>query len=69
MIAEVVRFQDDTVLVVDENCHRMSEFEGRYQDVRVKILARAPKGAKFFHGLLVPFQGRYHDFPCARKDW
>ena len=69
MISEVIRFQDDMVMVLDENCHRMPEFEGRYQDVRVKILAQAPKGTKFFHGLIVPAQGRYHDFPCARKEW
>ncbi len=50
MINEVIRFQDDTVRVFDEKREQMPEFQGRYEQVRVKILARAPKSAKFFYG-------------------
>ena len=50
MINEVIRFQNDMVLVFDEKKEQMPEVQGRYEQVRVKILARAPKSAKFFHG-------------------
>jgi hypothetical protein len=69
MISEVIRFQDDTVMVLDEDRKQMSEFQGKYEDVRVKILAQAPRGAKFFHGWIMPTQGRYREFPFARKEW
>jgi hypothetical protein len=63
MINQVIRFQNDMVLVFDENGEQIPEFQGRYQDVRVKILARAPKEAKFYLGTwpqgrsLVPRKG------------
>jgi hypothetical protein len=51
MISEVIKFQDNgMVLVFDEKGEQIVEFQGKYQDVRVKILARAPKKAKFYHG-------------------
>lgn len=65
MISEVIRFQDnDMVLVFDENGEQMPEYQGRYQEVRVKILARAPKEAKFCHGTWP--QGRSL---VPRKEW
>jgi len=50
MINEVIRLDNGMVLVFDENGEQMPEFQRKYQDVRVKILARAPKGAKFYLG-------------------
>ena len=65
MISEVIRFQgNDMVLVFDEKGEQMVEYQGRYQDARVKILARAPKKAKFYHGTWP--QGRSL---VPRKEW
>ena len=67
MINEVIRFgasDNDMVLVFDEKGEQMPRFQGRYEDVRVKILARAPKGAKFYHGIWP--QGRRL---VPRKEW
>lgn len=50
MINEVIKFGNDMVMVFDENGEQMPEYQGRYDEVRAKILARAPKEAKFFHG-------------------
>ena len=60
MIDTVIRSPKGMVLVLDEQGERMPEFQGKYEQVRVKILARAPKSARFFHGPLSP---------VLRKDW
>jgi hypothetical protein len=65
MINQVIRFQNDMVLVFDENGEQIPEFQGRYQDVRVKILARAPRSTKFFHGHWSPETWA----PVPRKEW
>ena len=62
MINQVIRFQNDMVLVFDENGEQMPEFQGRYQDVRVKILARAPRSTKFYH--VTTIRGE-----ALRKEW
>lgn len=62
MINEVIRFQNDNVLVFDERGEQIPEFQGKYEDVRVKILARAPRSAEFFHG-------DWPVNPVPRKDW
>ena len=64
MINEVIRSQNGMVLVFDEKGEQMVEYQGRYQDARVKILARAPKKAKFYHGTWP--QGRSL---VPRKEW
>jgi len=71
MINEVIRFQNDRVLVFDENGEQMPDLQGRYQDVRVKILARAPKEAKFYHGVWRPLLGRHQGLKqeVSRKEW
>jgi len=51
MISEVIKFQNGMVMVFDEKGKQMPDFQGRYEGVRVKILAHAPRGAKFFHGV------------------
>ena len=62
MISKVIRFQDDTVRVFDEKEKHIPEFEGKYQDVRVKILARAPRSTKFYHVSTIRAE-------VLRKDW
>ena len=72
MISEVIKFSDDMVLVFDEKGEQMPRFQGRYEAVRVKILARAPKEAKFFHGLWNPLGGQHVHFvkgEVPRKEW
>ena len=72
MINEVIRSQNDMVLVFDEKGEQMVEYQGRYQDARVKILARAPKKAKFYHGILNPLGGQNVHFikgEVSRKEW
>ena len=64
MIDEVIKLPNGLVVVFDEEGEQMPEFQGRYQDVRAKILAQAPEGANFFHGGY-PLEKN----PIARKDW
>jgi hypothetical protein len=65
MISEVIRFQgNDIVLVFDEEGEQIPEFQGRYAEVRAKILAHAPKSARFFHGLW-----NVSGNAVPRKDW
>lgn len=76
MINEVIRFQNGMVLVFDEKEEQMPEFQGRYEQVRVKILARAPKSAKFFHGTWAKstpedWRAKFVETlsPVLRKEW
>ena len=70
MISVVIKFENGMVLVFDENGKQMPEFEGKYQDVRVKILARAPKGAKFYHGTWNLLGGQnFIKGEVSRKEW
>jgi len=47
------------VMVFDEKGEQMPAYQGRYEEVRAKILAHAPKSAKFFH----------ERDTVARKEW
>ena len=50
MIKEVLTYPGvGEVVAFDKNGDEIPEFTGKYWDVQVKILARAPKDAKFFH--------------------
>ncbi len=64
MISEVIKFESGMVLVFDEKGEQMPRFQGRYEAVRAKILARAPKGTNFYHGTWP--QGRKL---VPRKEW
>ena len=64
MIKEVIKFQNGMVMVFDEKGEQIPAYQGRYQEVRAKILARAPGGAKFFHGIW----GK-SVIVVSRKDW
>lgn len=50
MINEVIKFPNNVVIVFDEKGEQLPMYQGIYAEVKVKILARAPQQAKFFHG-------------------
>ena len=64
MINDVIKFQNGMVMVFDEKGEQMAEFQGRYEEVRAKILAHAPKNAKFFYGAW-----NVSGNAVPRKDW
>lgn len=64
MIQTVVKFDNGMVVVFDEGGEQMPAFQGRYEEVRVRILAHAPASAKFFHSDWPVFRN-----PLPRKDW
>lgn len=64
MISEAIRFQNGIVMVFDEKGEQMPEFQGRYEEVRAKILARAPKSTRFFHGVW-----NVCEHAVQRKEW
>lgn len=43
---------------------QLPEFQGRYDEVRAKILAHAPKSAQFFHGMW-----NVSGNAVTRRDW
>jgi hypothetical protein len=49
MIKSVVRCVGDMVLVFDENDEQVPEYQGRYQQVKKRILKEAPPGTLFGH--------------------
>ena len=70
MINEVIRSQNGMVMVFDKKGEQMPEYQGKYDEVRVKILARAPKEAKFYHGTWNPLGGQnFIKGEVSRKEW
>jgi len=64
------------VMVFDENGEQLPVFQGRYEEVKVKILAHAPASARFFHGTWnksIPedLKRKYVEplNPVHRKEW
>jgi hypothetical protein len=49
MIKKIIRLRDDTVMVFDEEGEQLPEYQGRYPEVKEKILTDAPAGAIFNH--------------------
>jgi hypothetical protein len=49
MIRSVVRCPSDMVLVFDEDDEQVPEYQGKYQEVRERILRDAPPAALFGH--------------------
>jgi hypothetical protein len=65
MIKSVIRCPNDMVLVFDQNEEQISEYQGRYQEVRELILKDAPLDAVF---------GRWLDYETdvttvSREEW
>lgn len=51
MIDYVIKFSNGIVIVFDEKGKQLPEYQGRYEEVRDKILADAPESARFFHAV------------------
>ena len=51
MIKDVIKFQNGMVMVFDEKGEQLPQYQGRYEEVKDKILADAPESAKFSHGV------------------
>jgi len=51
MIDHAVKFSNGIVLCFDENGEQMPEYQGRYEEVKDKILADAPQSARFFRAV------------------
>ena len=64
MIKDVIRFQNGMVMVFDENGEQLLEYQGRYEEVRAKILAHAPASARFSHAIW-----KLSGQPVSRKEW
>ena len=64
MIHDVIKLSNDIVMVFDEKGEQMPEYQGRYGEVRDKILADAPPSAKFFHGVWMVSGGE-----IPREEW
>jgi len=47
MIKSVLKVENGTVLVFDENDEQIPEYQGQYEEVRDKILRDAPPDAAF----------------------
>lgn len=50
MIRHVTRWSNGMVTVFDENGQQLPEYQGKYEDVREKILRDAPPDAEFNTG-------------------
>lgn len=64
MIDYVIRFENGMVMVFNERGEQMPEYQGRYEEVKDKILADAPESAKLSHGVW-----RVSEEPVPRKEW
>ncbi len=51
MINDVIKFSNGMVMCFDEKGEQMPECQGRYEEVKDKILSDAPQSAKFFRAL------------------
>lgn len=49
MIKSVIKSEGGIVIVFDENGEQMLEYQGKYEEVREKILKDAPSDATFGH--------------------
>jgi len=50
MIKNVIKFSNCIVMCFNEKGEQMPKYQGRYEQVKAKILAHAPESAEFFHG-------------------
>jgi hypothetical protein len=49
LIKTVIRIKNDMVMVFDEYGEQIPAYQGRYHEVREKILVDAPAGSVFSH--------------------
>jgi hypothetical protein len=65
MIKSVIRCLNDVVMVFDEDDEQITEYQGRYEDVKERILMDAPPGAMFGNWL----DHKSDIAPVSREDW
>lgn len=51
MIKAAIRFGDNMVMVFDENGEQMTEYQGKYNEVKDEILKDAPGDATFYYSI------------------
>lgn len=49
MIKTVIRLNNDLVMVFDENGEQLSEYQGKYKDVKYRILSNVSPDTKYIH--------------------
>lgn len=64
MIDHVIRFSNGMVMVFDEKGEQLPEYQGRYEEVKDKILADAPQSARFFRAVWMVSGGE-----IPREEW
>jgi hypothetical protein len=65
MIKSVIRCLNDMVMVFDENDEQIPEYQGRYEDVKERILIDAPPSAMFGNWL----DHKSDIAPVLKEDW
>jgi hypothetical protein len=65
MIRTVVRFQNNMVMVFDENGEQITEYQGPYKEVKGSILKDAPIDAVFAQGFTEAGELR----KISREEW
>ena len=65
MIKIAIRFKNNMVIVFDEEEEQIPEYQGRYEEVKERILKDAPLDAVFAHGFTDTCELR----KVPREDW
>ncbi len=65
MIKVVIRFENDMVMVFDENGEQIPEYQEQYEAVKEGILKDAAPGVVFAHG----FAGSSELRKVSREEW
>lgn len=64
MIKTAIRFGDNMVMVFGENGEQMTEYQGKYADVKDNVLKDAPGDATFYYSI-----GGTAFAPISRGEW
>ena len=48
-ISIVYRFTNDNVMVFDQYCQQLSDYQGTYSEVKEKILKDADESVRYYH--------------------
>lgn len=51
MIKTVIRWQNEMVMVFDEDGKQLEHYQGRYENVKDTVLAASQPETKFLHGV------------------
>jgi len=64
MVDHVIKFSNGMVMVFDEKGEQLPEYQGRYEEVKDKILADAPPSARFFRDVWLMYGNA-----IPREEW